>query len=384
MKLFKTYVYEYPSKIKPIDIFNTVFAAIPEKAQPQILFSFTESNYNKVRAVDRLIKSFPQLEKFKSMAREKVEGRASQLVTNFDSENKKMIGQIDVEVLREIFAGIPRRFPVHCARLEICGLKELNQTGARDVDFSIFELNESGTLSSPQSPCISLVSDWWTPGRTNSVVVQSQHILPPHDMDKVPEIEGLSQILEKIGKFRNSYLTIGRDTREKEAILESKVKVDELKNKIQSKISMVYFKLPNTLKTDYKLDREYQPPISFKNSLKKVFGKLSYKYQPSKSGSGVYYLSKRTIYNNQITLKCDLTPIVKYASCDFVINGLGWGNSIAIKAGGQTEAQGIQISSQVDVEKYIENLAIIVDFLEKEYVHGIENIYGSSPKWFAS
>lgn len=129
---------------------------------------------------------------------------------------------------------------------------------------------------------------------------------------------------------------------------------------------------------------QYEPlKLPHKAQLIETFKPRGYRYESSESGNGGYALSKRTSKHNRLSLSFDLGSTWRHYSGGLEIRGIGGGCYTPLPAHALQHGTSYDVGSNDAFRQVIENVAVLVDHLERTFVPEAEALLGSSPTWYA-
>jgi hypothetical protein len=128
---------------------------------------------------------------------------------------------------------------------------------------------------------------------------------------------------------------------------------------------------------------QYEPfKLPHKAQLIETFKPRGYRYESSQSGNGGYTLSKHTSKHNRLSLCFDLGSTWRHYSGGLEIRGIGGGCYAPLPAHPLQHGSSYDVGSNEAFQQVIENVAVLVDHLERTFVPEAEALLGSSPSWY--
>src|SRR5215831_10460754 len=182
------------SRKEPLaDMIKRVHSAILKSGlgEPAITFAFSEGPFQNVSSVDRVLKRYPELERFAQVFAAQPLAPQSGApgikdLTNRTPEDKVIEG-VGFELLLEIARGVPRSFPFHGVSFH----------------FSLPEFTDGGgypTVFGTQQPGIIVTDSWWVNGRQRSLAALTS-IEAEGSAKKLPPLpEAIAKVLAACGK----------------------------------------------------------------------------------------------------------------------------------------------------------------------------------------
>ena len=390
MRLIKKYQLRLSKSENTGDVFRKIVQALHElDTSFTPTFYVEDPNVHSVSAVDRLIKKFPALKKH--------EGVEVQTGTNLDPSKylstlgegwtvkpQQGTGEFPLPVLEAIAEGIPRAYPAHKATFVFDHIL-WNEKGTRNA--SCYHKPSSPDFPYDyHCPSIILQSNWWISGRVIQLWATVELDVPAEGCSQVSEPgEKVQQCLQRLGPIQKEWLIIVPSPEEEQEQIENKAKAEAITKYYDIggeswREASLFAVFPHRLPDPNKLDRE--EAVSPKKVINQQFKPRGYQYRSEFSGNGIYHLVKKLPSHNLIVLEFDFTPIGKYFSCDLYVKGLLWKHKLTVRMDEGVLSSQYPIRSAEVLDMVVANIAAAVDFLEKEYVSKLVDIYGSSPEWF--
>ncbi|WP_232698670.1 hypothetical protein [Brevibacillus daliensis] len=391
MRIFTKFHFRLSKSDKTGDVFRKIVQALKEadvEFEPGIYV--TDPGNGTVSSVDRIIKKFPTMKEYEYMKSDwgtdtPPNKALSNLNGGWDVPHHNQT-EISIEVLEGIADGIPRAYPSNKTTFVWSGAKwDDNDKHAIHANH---EKANPGYPMSYYSSSVILQSDWWVSGRTLNLWAMVELPAPSEVDVKLERIsEKAQKFISLLGKIQKEELVIVPSFEEEQDILKKREQALEITKWYDTARKKwdaphPYPPFPHTLPNPSLL-HDTDESVSPKAVINQIFKSKGYKYLSNFSGRGIYTLVKRLPNNNRLVLEFDFTPIGRDLSCALTYQGLFWNNRVQVRITDNTDycPNNYHITNTDILEKVVLNMAAAVDFLEKEYVPKITEIYGSSPVW---
>jgi hypothetical protein len=394
MRLYKKVHFRLNKSDKTGDVFRIIMQALQGTE-----FSFypafyaadyaSDSRLKFVSAVDRLTKKYPLLKKYEGVEVHTDTNRApskylSTLGEGWNVPAHTQTGEITPELLEAIADGIPRSYPAHHSTFVF---DQIDWNGKGETDAPAPHHEASPRFPSHYHyPSVILQSDWWISGRTINLWATVDLAVPDEGSKSLSEIsQKAQQCIEKLGKVQKEELIIV-PSREKELELIPKMEKAKEITRDYDRLG-AYWQGSNPLPDfPYSLPDPYnqvdtEESVSPKKVIQDLLKPRGYRYRSNFSGLGTYHLVKRLPSHNRVVLEFDFAPMARALSCTMYVQGMYWKHGLDVKySNGITPCQ-YSIKSAESLDMAVANMAAAIDFLEREYVPKLEDIYGDSPEW---
>jgi hypothetical protein len=376
------------SRKEPLaDVLERVHAAVMAAGfgEPQVQFILSDhSVVGGVSSVARVLKRFPQLERFAQKLAPYPGGPETRVITNRTNSET-----IDFATLVEIARGVPRSFP-------------FNNVG---LHFSVPAF--SGATASPllhdvRLPGIDVRDSWWVNGRQRSVTALTLVDADP-SAKKLPNLpDSVAAIFTACGKVKKTIqvpfvtgLVSGPvpqrrapETASPELAEAIQAVVHDYRTRIVEIVERA--QLPHDLPSNQEAAAAGPAAVTAgpkKPELIRNFAPIGY---DCRGESGTFTLRRRTPSNLTVELAIDVgtwsnlvMAIFRVMGMVGIVNGIGFKATmilpVALRAvsGGQYPIGGPESWRQI-----VENLAALVAELDRSFVPAIEAVSGPSPDWY--
>ncbi len=389
MRLFKRYLFKTSKGESLGNLFDKAKKLYDNLGHrdKQVLFYFDEASWNKRSALDRIIDRYPPMKKF-DYTYKNMSGGIQRAISNLDEhwyeENEPVKSkQVDIEILQKITHGTPRSIPILSSfiildRVDWFNNKQINEPIYNNKCMTTFPYRYL-------SPCIIVHNDYCNGKRYFSIWAIIE-ITPTNQNDIPLEIdERINKKLKELGKIERSE-TIGvPDQDEINFLKRVSDKVDEINMYYRDNLLQLIKTLP--LPHNIKTNNAYEglkvltegggKRVSPKRDIATIFKVNGYDFYKYNRSGGVfdYKIRKLSPKNNMIEITFSFFTDTRFFQCNLEFKGGIWTQGISLP----TSAT---IYEQEDIKKYIENIAVITQFIEETYINEIENIYGSMPNWY--
>ena len=352
------------------------------QGEPAIRFSFSDAPLpDSVSSVDRVLKRYPQLQRFLVETAALPAGLAVRQISN-DAASRDADEPVPFETLLTIAAGVPRSFPFHGISLHLHS--------------AAFGESPAGAL-----PTGVMIGDaWWMNRRMRSLSALTLVDADPADKKLPPLPEAVAAILAACGKIKKTAqapfpapqsaapqpsapqpaapdpIAPSPDAaRAVRAVVEDyRARFDEILDRamLPHDLPPVREALQNTA-----LGQTTGPK---KPVLVRAFKPLGYDCQ---AASGTFTLRRRTAGNLTVEISLDVGTWSRSLTAFFRVQGLGFRALLPLPASRSAAAGGqYPIGDSERWQQLVDNLAALVTELDRSFVPEIEAASGPTPEWY--
>lgn len=400
MKLLRHYDFRVARRDSVGELFRSVTAGFEKFGiVPRCSFYLEEFPLQKVSPVDRLVKHAPEFEPFKIPAIDSEDPLIGHgpVLTNLDSSWN--IGHaipptidIPINLLAEVADGIPRKFPFYISNFMFHGIDLLDASRERHAAAnrrSTFAPRSSARLPAQLpnrcvGPAIVIASRSWQPHRDTTLEATVCVPAPPDNAESLPDIPaGIQTLLDEIGTASQMAISIEPAPEGVDPKTGRPPKLDALWTRYDDGIWCEGIVLPHRIPSAEEVGHFGNWKIGpMKSVLLEVFNPLEFQYQNQDSGQGMYVMTKPTSRNNMIELSIDIGSYSRSALFGLTLHGFRHWIHVSIPAGGkQSNQSSYAILSIENWRQMLENVAVLVQHLERTFVVEAEEILGRSPRW---
>lgn len=369
-----------------LDRINAAFAAA-ELREPAIRFNFADGGVvTSFSCVDRVLKRFPDLERFVTTAPPAPSFPPVRRLSN--GPLSPAAGQsIEYTTLRTIAAGVPRSFPFHSVAIHF-----------HSPEFG--GLVEAGQMAVAMMAGVRLADSWWVNGRQRGLSACT-FVEADEKSKKLPPLPpGVAAVLAGCGKIRKTVqapLPAPGTTGPVPGVrLPGGVAIPSVKPETVAVVQAVVLdyrarlnevieraRMPHDLPTHSELlqqPRVVEVSGPKKPALVAAFKPMGYQI---KGDTGSFTLRRRTAANLTVELYLDVGTWSNTALAIFHVYGLGFKATLFLPAGPRVEPRGqYPIGGAERWQKIVENLGAMVSELERCFVPDVEKAAGPSPEWY--
>jgi hypothetical protein len=345
-----------------------------------IQFCLKESEYSSISSTKRVLKKYPQLDKYLKKHKGQ-NGKQYYSLENKDSYDKISFEEMSnlISMLIDVGKGIPKIYPFNECIIKLKGIawgKEYSE----DLDEFIYSIND---IQSIESSCYIFKSNWWITGRENAeyFILKSR----PESTDRECLFDDSSNFVKFLENTRNKYTKkyiICNSDQEKEI---NKTKLLAMNNELVTfdKVQKEHIKNSHLRARLMEIDKNIisMDKISLKKEIINYIIPLGYLYIGTESGHGIYTLQKKTIRNNIIEIKIDLTPMGHLLSCMLIFKALIGNVSTTIPIVYPEERSQWPMQKQEDVVVAIKLIKEVVEIFENTTMNILDEVAEISPKW---
>ncbi|PYQ25701.1 MAG: hypothetical protein DMF56_26695 [Acidobacteria bacterium] len=324
---------------------------------------------------DRISRQFPALQLH---VREKAHEQLDNAVQRATIDGAPAtVGGETAGMLCEVFEGIARRFPLAHAVVYI-----------HEIPWSVIsQFPDAAEAVIPDSAidgchgAITVFNHWWTSSRMQgmhaSIEVPLGAAGKPEDLPPA-----IAALLKELGRHKKGELESYLSDAEHAALTSKNEKASELMQRYGTSLEDIAARLafPNLLPHPTNAQESMTwPPAkigSYKPALTEVLGAIGYRYESSRSGNGVFKLSKRSPVGYEIELSFDIGSYSRSACGSLSMSGEGWFASvILLVTGWKNNYAGYPIVDATVWRKIIENFRTSIEYYEHTFVPEIDGIY---------
>ena len=328
-----------------------------------------------VSSVDRVLKRYPELERFAADATQRSGVHLGRRISNDVSGDA-----VPFPTLQAIAAGVPRSFPFHQAVLH----------------FGSPAFGESVTMHTPgvtTRPGVIVTDSWWVNGRNRAVAAMTivegeatQKKLPPYPPD-------VASVLAACGKVKKTtqvpYLldSTGVPTESRATATvspETAAAAREIVGRYRASMSEVIARaaLPHDLPSNAEALGAGLGAVTGprKPVLERVFKPAGYSIRGE---TGTFSLRRRTASNLNVRLELDVGTWSHLVLAMFQILPLGFKLSLTIPVTARATPMGqYPMGDAEQWRKIVENLGALVAELDRTLVPEVEALVGETPDWY--
>ncbi len=320
----------------------------------------------KAVAVDRVVKTLPALAPFVRVRAEGT-GRAGALVL----ETKG--APLTLAAVQEIAAGVPRRFAVQAFVLRY---------GAEGFGPAV----PLPGVASALAPGLTLRDDWWVNGRQRSLTAVVVLEADPDESALPPLPAPIAALLGACGKVTGTRQIAVPDASAPPVLPQplspqaqaAKAIVADYRARIAEIVSAAA--LPHALPPPAPGVIEAAATGPKQPVLQKAFSPLGYE---CRSGSGCYTLSRRTASNLTVQVYIDVGTWNRSALAQLRLRGLGFAAALPLPVSAAAlQIRQYRIAGPETWQQIVDNLAVLVAYLDRTLVPAVEAAAGPSPDWY--
>lgn len=297
--------------------------------------------------------------------------------------------------------GIPRRYPLGSATIIFNNIDWYGDGRYLDLKpipnrlISYKSLNNRLPIAGISHACpwtpqsflssnIIFQSDWWMPKRLKSLWALVELEYPSNYAQTIKDVSSEVKLkLSNLGKIKNEIYIVAPLQEEMTIINQRNIQVQE---KLQD-VNNIMQNFVNNNKLPY--ERDYLPEIftsnlgiSIKCSLQKYFKPRGFKYCANEYSHGLSVITKITDYNSQIKLIFDSGSFGGHLGCTLVYSGHVWSFSFELIICKGNNVKTCHYINQNELDRIVENVGLVVDYLEETVVRDIKEICGTVPLWY--
>jgi hypothetical protein len=338
-------------------------------AEPTIRFTFCDSALRKGVPIDRVLKRFPEMERFITFDPILPGASQSRLLSN-----AKTGEAAEYSTIQAIAAGIPRSYAFSGAWFHF----HAPVFGERLIGLPRF----GNSL-----PGVWVTDNWWVTGRKRALSVYTVVEADEGDKKLPPNPKAVDAVIKACGKVKRTDQVpirapgggiVGSIPPENQEAV--KVIVADYRARIKEIVELAA--LPHELPPAAEIRAENAGITAGprKPALETAFKPMGY---GCRGGSGQFHLTRRTAGNLTIELYLDVGTWSHAVSAIFLVEGAGFKASLALPVSPQEPPRGqYPIGDAAQWQRIVDNLAALVRELDRSFVPEIEQAAGPSPAWY--
>jgi hypothetical protein len=394
LRLFAHHAYRLTKAETTGSVFGRVLRTMDRSPRVQFLLADFASA---TTGVKRALKRFPALAPFERRARHPAGLDLVHLV-NLDARFREHApglpaAGLDAASLADLANGIPRSFPVHGA---VFYFPDVPWADVREDDPVVAPASWYAGPPLPASPVpgILLTSHWWSTRRKIELHATVPLATPAPDARELPgATEPVSRKLRELGSFRAPQLRVVLERGEGLTPADSK-HLEEIVRSWDAAIATLLdvLPLPHALPPPTPWMSSGPGPTSpYKAPLVSTFRPRGWRYRSSESGPGYLAIGKQSLRGNKLRAYFDVGSTSHSCGSFVALEGLGWRAAFQIAfvrgQGGPSAAGGpapqYPIADDATWGRIVENVAVVIEHLERTSIAEAEALSPPAPAWFA-
>lgn len=358
---------------------------------PDVRFTFCDSSIaGGVSSVDRVLKRFPEMERFCS----RVEGFLGQDPYRQLTNQAGSTGEneaLDFETILRIAEGVPKSFPFHSMAIHFASppFGVLPAEGRPPLT----------VLAMGLQPGIAVGDSWWVSGRVRSVAAFAI-VEAPAAAKKLPSLPAPVQaVLAVCGKPQKTHQVVLGESEVAPAADGAPTSGEEALPKLTSEtlqkivaVGRDYRERMSAILESNPLPYELPPlaealaagprksPGEKKPALVAAFQPLGFRIR---GGSGEFVLRRRTPANLTVTLTIDVGTWGNHAAASYTVLGPGFSVGVPLPVSvSSVGALQYPAGDAAQWAKIVANFAALTQVLDRTMLPAIEALAGPAPAWF--
>jgi hypothetical protein len=412
-----------------VDMVKRVHAGFVEAGfgEPVVRFSMSDApvsveiaalsqiaGIKKVSSIARVVKRWPQLERFaREAGSAAATGAARRAMSNLTETGT--VAPVDFAIIEEIARGVPKSFPFHGINLHFSapGFSEgpaLPPAPDRQTLSTLMRAGVDIGAGQPTSAGISVQDSWWVNGRQRSLSALRIVEADPRAKKLPASPVNVASVYTACGKVRRTIqlplVTAQPGAPSGSVASPPDFAGSETGEAIRSLVRTYRASLPELLETlphdlPHELPHDDPNPVPLhgmfasgpkKPDLVRAFTPLGY---DCRGESGSFTLGRRTPGNLTVNLKIDVgtwhSAVCAFMQVIGMVGGQGFKATLSLPVS-RRAARGVvrsvehvgqfPIGNAERWQQIVENLAALVGALDRSFVAEVEAISGPSPEWF--
>jgi len=369
----------------------------------------------RVSSIDRVVKRFPALERFKRQGAMSTGSPAGSTRALSNVMGSDTVEPVDFATLREIAAGVPKSFPFHKALFHFSapGFSEGPSMPASPGAATLSMLMRAGVdigAGHPTSPGISVQDAWWVNGRQRSMAALRIIEADPGAKKLPVPPPAVASVLAACGKVRKTTqlpVIVEAPAAEAGSGAAEQPKATETlraRETIRAVVRAWRLRMPELLETlPHDLPQREEPAGEpgvlgvvasgpKKPALEEAFGPMGY---DCRGGTGTFSLRRRTVGNLTVELALDVGTwsnlLMAFFHVQGLIDGEGFRATLPLpvsRNAARGMVRGVEMVGQFPIggperwRKIVDNLGALVRELDRGFVPEVEAAAGPSPQWY--
>jgi hypothetical protein len=382
MEVLRRYRFRSVKAARAAELFEQVLEVVgPETAaRARVLL---EDQGTGASAIERAVKRFPELEPYQLADVPTADLTTRRRLSNVPSHHPSgpSCGFVSPETLLALIRGFPRSYPFRTAEIFFT---------------TALPWQPSGTPERPLPPPekwtffgepIERLAFWasWSPSGYGAFVHACVSLGDAESMGSAlpPLPQAASSRLGAFGKPATVLLL--RSCEDDERVwLETTARLRALQEewRDRSKREMAGLALPHDLPPQGGEGSESPMTLAHKPALVSVLKPRGYRYSSSDSGAGGFALHKLTPNRNRIELSFDVGSKWRHYSGHMMVAGLRGYCLAPLPAHPEQPYRDYDIETNEVWQQVVDNVAVLVDHLERVFVPEVDGVLGRTPEWY--
>lgn len=307
-------------------------------------------------AIDRVLKRFPEMDRFLTMDPLIPGSTETRLLSNSRTGDAA-----DYATLEAILTGVPRSFPLNSVWLHF----HAPLFGERLIGLPRF----GNSL-----PGVWVTDNRWLGGRQRAIAIYTIVDAELNDQHLPPNPQPVDALIKTFGKVQRTVQVGNVGSVPPENAAAVKAIAAHYRARLEEIVQLA--DLPHALPpaADIRLQNAGVTAGPRKPALEAVFKPMGY---ACRGGTGEFHLTRRTPTNLTIELYLDVGTWSHSVSAIFLVYGAGFRESLAFPFAAQ-----YPIGDAAQWQKIVANLAAMVRELDRTFVQEIEQAAGPTPAWY--
>jgi hypothetical protein len=384
LRLFAHYAY----RLTKADTTGLLFERVLRTLEGTPPVQFLLEDYPDASGIPRVMKRFPALAPFEHRALHAA-GHTMVHLVHLEARFREHVPGglrtgIDVPCLASIANGIPRSFPVHNAVFYFADVPWAG-VSAQDPFGPAGTCYAGPPLPANPVPGILLTSHWWSTRRRIELHATVPLATPAPAAREPPAVSGVVLgKLRELGHFRPPELRVLLEASEGLTPADAS-RLNEIVRSWNAGLPALLddLSLPHALSPEPGPESGSGLTSPHKAALVSTFRPRGWKYLPNESGQGFFSLTKESARGNKIGLYFDVGSTSHSCSSFAVVEGPGWRAAFRIAFVRGYGRPQYPIAGDTAWARIVENIAVVVEHLERTSLARAEDLSPPAPAWFA-
>jgi hypothetical protein len=361
----------------------------------------------RVSSVERVLKRWPQFEKFARAATAAAgSGAVTRVISNLTDTGA--VETVDFAILRDIAQGVPRSFPFHAITLlfsapGFSGGPEFPAAPDRQTLGMLMRAGVDIGAGNPTLPGVSIKDSWWINGRQRYMAAMRVVEADPAAKRLPPPPAPIAAVFAACGKSRKTVqVPIASVAATPQPAGAARLDASETSEAIRSVVGGYRARIPELLEKlphdlPHQVEHETPSPAMTTSGPKKpelvrAFAPMGY---DCRGETGTFTLRRRTPGNLTVKLTLDVgtwsNSLMAFMQVQGLLKGRSFKATLNLPPSRQA-ARGVvhdvEVAGQFPIggpdrwRQIVDNLAALVAELDRSFVPAVEAISGPSPEWF--
>jgi hypothetical protein len=383
MEVLRCYTFKEVKAPEFVELFERVLAAVGKDAAAHARIVLVDAPLRASSTIERAVKRHPELARYRLPEIHAINGVSTRMLSNVDSHHSSgaPCDFPSPDLMRALLRGIPRAYPFW--RADFLFTRYLPWQAIDAVE-PVPSPPECWNLYGECFPRMSFCMNGRASGYRASVHAAISLGEAEAFETALPTVPfAISSLLAPFGRAKTR-LMLHRTRDEANRLTETTTLLRAMHEEWmeRSRREMAKLALPHTLTSDGTKAQLSPLTLPHKRALVDTFKPRGYQYSKTESGAGCFVLHKLTSNRNRIEIFFDVGSISRRYSGGMSVAGIQGRCFAPLPAHPEQQQNEYDIASNEEWLQIIENIAILVDHLERVFVPEVEAKLGQTPEWY--